>query len=102
MNVQCQRSQVLVWILTSGVTRALVLAGEQISALSEAKAHLERPVRNARDMTAGSRLRNDGNKEYACLHDPYWQVRLSIPSAASRALAYDRAGVNPTLAVFVS
>lgn len=75
-------------------------AGDQIAALSEAKVYFERPVRNARDITAGSLFRNDGNKEYASLYNPYWQVRLATPSPESRILAYGGAGINPALAVF--
>ncbi len=75
-------------------------AANQVAALSEAKVYFERPVRNARDITAGSLFRADGNKEYASLYNPYWQVRLSSPSTLTRSAVYGIAGINPALAVF--
>lgn len=76
-------------------------ASDQIAALSEAKVYFERPVRSTHDITGGSLFRNDAYKEYASLYNPYWQVRLSTPSALTRSTVYGIAGINPALAIFV-
>ena len=75
-------------------------AADQISALAEATVYFERPVRSNNDRTAGTLFRADGFTEFASLYNPYWQVRLSSPSAVTRGLAYGAAGINPLLSVF--
>ncbi|WP_244940603.1 pilus assembly protein TadG-related protein [Corticibacter populi] len=73
---------------------------DQIAAIAEARIFFERPVRNSLDITAASLFRADGNKEYASLYNPYWQVRLSSPTATTKALVYSTTGINPALVVF--
>ena len=75
-------------------------AKDEVAAISEARIFFERPVRSNLDITGGSLFRADGNKEYASLYNPYWQVRLSTPSALTRASVYALGGINPGLSVF--
>ncbi len=74
-------------------------AKDQISAISQARVFFERPERNARDITGGTLFRADNAKEYASLYNPYWQARLTEPSAATRAVIYGAEGLNPGLAL---
>ncbi len=75
-------------------------AKDQLMAISEARIFFSRPVRNSRDITAGGLFRADSHQEYASLYNPYWQVRLSSPSEATRLIVYGAAGLNPALSAF--
>lgn len=73
---------------------------DQMISLAEARIFFSRPVRNNLDITGSGLFRADSFQEYASLYNPYWQVRLSAPSQATRLLVYGAAGLNPALEVF--
>ncbi|WP_287985069.1 pilus assembly protein TadG-related protein [Diaphorobacter sp.] len=75
-------------------------AKDQMISLAEARIFFARPVRNNLDITGSGLFRADSFQEYASLYNPYWQVRLSAPSQATRLLVYGAAGLNPALEVF--
>lgn len=72
-------------------------AKDQLFALSQARIFFERPQRDNRDVTGSFLFRADGHKEYASLYNPFWQVRLSEPSSANKALVYGALQLNPAL-----
>lgn len=73
------------------------LRNEQVTAIAAAKVFFERPRRDSADFTGRLLHRNDAHKEVANLYNPYWQVRLTQPSATAMAVAY---GGNAAMAVF--
>ncbi len=73
------------------------LHSDQVTAIAAAKVFFERPRRDSADFTGRWLHRNDAHKEVANLYNPYWQVRLTQPSASAMAMAY---GGNAAMAVF--
>jgi hypothetical protein len=65
------------------------LAANQIFALSAAHVFFERPQRDSKnwDFTAEPLMRADVRKEYGNLYNPYWQVRLTVPSIMEKTAA---------------
>jgi Putative Flp pilus-assembly TadE/G-like len=68
------------------------LAANQILAVSKARVFFERPKRDTKDFTAARLFRDDSNKEYGSLYNPYWQVRLDQPSDFEKEAALALSG----------
>jgi hypothetical protein len=77
---------------TGSLDSTATLAADQLMSVSKARVYFERPVRNTRDWTATKLFRDDTNKEYGSLYNPYWQVRLNEPTVAEKELALGLSG----------
>ena len=73
------------------------MRSDEVTAIAAAKVYFERPRRDSADFTGRLLHRTDAHKEVANLYTPYWQVRLTQPTATALAVAY---GGNAAMAVF--